>query len=422
MESDEYLYELEQERSQQPDRRSWFVIGLLAAFLIACCCVLGLVISYFMFFAGNGSGEIVSEDLAPVAVEQVQNINWQWNELVEAEPASQSTVPNAQNHVLVLRSDGQFSFRADCNVGSGAYTVDGSTLTLQLGPVTATECGPASLSDQFMGLLSSVTSFGLDGDRLRLVLQEEVGSMIFTNGGSAQPASSGPPAGLSPTPQPAPPTPTMGVMPLPIPVFPPEAGAGEPVVFDGSQSQPGSSPIASYDWEFGDGTSAAGATVTHPYAAPGEYAVTLAVTGQDGLSSSATGRIGVREAVPTETAPLPSPGAPGTGLLGPTWQWTELIREGEPSAIPDPVNYTLKFGDDRTLVIVADCTSGGGTYQEDGNRLLFDVSGVSQVDCGPDSLSSQYLALLATVSEYELDEGSLLFYLEGDADRMVFAP
>ena len=45
--------------------------------------------------------------------------------------------------------------------------------------------------------------------------------------------------------------------------------------------------MASYDWSFGDGTSAqsAGATATHVYSSPGEYTVTLTVTDSAGCST-----------------------------------------------------------------------------------------------------------------------------------------
>lgn len=46
--------------------------------------------------------------------------------------------------------------------------------------------------------------------------------------------------------------------------------------------------IASYAWDWGDGTTSAGATATHEYAADGTYTVTLIVTDNLGLTSSAT--------------------------------------------------------------------------------------------------------------------------------------
>jgi chitodextrinase/tRNA A-37 threonylcarbamoyl transferase component Bud32 len=89
----------------------------------------------------------------------------------------------------------------------------------------------------------------------------------------------------TPTPEPED-TPTLGQPPEPVINFPVEARVGEEVTFDGSESRPGSSPIASYEWDFDDGTTGSGAIVTHVYDDPGTYQVTLTVTGEDGLDNT----------------------------------------------------------------------------------------------------------------------------------------
>jgi PKD repeat protein len=81
------------------------------------------------------------------------------------------------------------------------------------------------------------------------------------------------------------PTAPPGTLPKPVLISPSEGKVGVAVTFDGSQSQPGGSPIASYVWDFGDGTTGSGATVAHLYATPGTYQVTLTLTGEDGLGS-----------------------------------------------------------------------------------------------------------------------------------------
>ncbi|MEM7220381.1 MAG: PKD domain-containing protein [Pseudomonadota bacterium] len=56
--------------------------------------------------------------------------------------------------------------------------------------------------------------------------------------------------------------------------------------FDGSASTDGDGSVASYDWDFGDGSSATGANTSHQYAAEGEYTVTLLVTDNEGKQDS----------------------------------------------------------------------------------------------------------------------------------------
>jgi PKD repeat protein/uncharacterized protein YraI len=92
----------------------------------------------------------------------------------------------------------------------------------------------------------------------------------------------------TPVPEGAPPSATLGVSPpSPVPV-------GQAVTFDASGSQPGSSPIASYQWDFGDGNSITGSPQeTHQYGAPGTYTGTVTVVDETGLSSRASQQIEV---------------------------------------------------------------------------------------------------------------------------------
>ena len=60
-------------------------------------------------------------------------------------------------------------------------------------------------------------------------------------------------------------------------------------LFDASTSQaPGNNPIVSYAWDFGDGDSASGRTVSHQYRTPGTYVVSLTVSDAYGRTATAT--------------------------------------------------------------------------------------------------------------------------------------
>jgi heat shock protein HslJ len=90
--------------------------------------------------------------------------------------------------------------------------------------------------------------------------------------------------------------------------------------------------------------------------------------------------------------------------------------------VPNPESYTLTFNPDSTFSFQADCNSGSGTYMVDGNGLRLDLGAVSEADCGPDSLSNQYLALLSTVESFEFEGDRLVLRLVGDAGYFVFVP
>jgi heat shock protein HslJ/uncharacterized protein YraI len=154
------------------------LFGILFAFLVAC-----------------GGTETPTEEPTPVpttpeepiqaaSLDDILDITWQWVDLVETEPASQSVVPDPENYTLVFRADGKAEIQADCNQVLGTYTQQGSALIIMLGPSTMAACGEDSLDQQFLAFLDQVNSFGmLAGD---LKLSGETFTMGFEDGGSAE--------------------------------------------------------------------------------------------------------------------------------------------------------------------------------------------------------------------------------------------
>ena len=65
------------------------------------------------------------------------------------------------------------------------------------------------------------------------------------------------------------------------------------VALDASESADPDGTIASYAWDFGDGTTGTGGTTSHTYASPGGYDVTLTVTDDRGGSATVTERVTV---------------------------------------------------------------------------------------------------------------------------------
>lgn len=107
----------------------------------------------------------------------------------------------------------------------------------------------------------------------------------------------------TPVPEEEPPTAVLVVSPQgPV-------GVEQEVTLDASGSQAGSSPIASYQWDFGDGNIAAGGAQTpHLYSAPGIYTASVTVFDENGLSDTTSQEIEVIEVQPESSPePLPEP-------------------------------------------------------------------------------------------------------------------
>jgi len=136
-------------------------------------------------------GFLVAGLVVPTAwaqsADEVTDIQWQWAQLTETEPASQSMVPDPENYVLVLKADGSASLKADCNQVLWTYTLEGDALTFNtLGPSTLAFCGEDSSDQQFLEKLGMGGTISLEEGRLVLTLSENAGSMVFDNGGPAE--------------------------------------------------------------------------------------------------------------------------------------------------------------------------------------------------------------------------------------------
>jgi PKD repeat protein len=134
-----------------------------------------------------------------------------------------------------------------------------------------------------------------------------------------------------------------------------ETVTGSSVSFDGSTSTDAEGPIASYAWNFGDGTTGTGATPTHVYAAGGSYDVVLTVTDGSGATDSVTREVTIE--VPNE--------APDAQFTTSTNGLT-LSANGSSSTDSDGTitSYAWDFGDSTTGsgVNASHVYAAGGTY------------------------------------------------------------
>jgi PKD repeat protein len=138
------------------------------------------------------------------------------------------------------------------------------------------------------------------------------------------------------------------------------AGPGQPSSFDASSSTIAYGTIANYHWDFGDGSSedTASPTTTHPYAATGNYTVSLTETDWAGTSVSTSApstvftgqtmtRRGGPEAQTTRRVTIPSKPTTPLPSLTPTF------RPPPPGSPTPKISLLPKVGPPGTVVAVS---------------------------------------------------------------------
>jgi PKD repeat protein len=135
------------------------------------------------------------------------------------------------------------------------------------------------------------------------------------------------------------------------------------VTFDGSGSQ-SAAGINSYQWDFGDGAQASGAIVTHAFAQPGDYQVTLTVTDGNNLRGSTNWVISI---LPPAT-PQPPPPPVAVIIAPPTGDSaTPVIFDGSASISDAGItSYVWSMGDGTNL----DGAVVEHTYPTAGNYIV----------------------------------------------------
>jgi D-alanyl-D-alanine carboxypeptidase len=102
---------------------------------------------------------------------------WQWTSFNS--PVEQFDVDGPESYLLVFNDDGTLNVVADCNLASGSYEADGSSLTIQMGPMTLAACPEGSRSDQFVQFLGGAAIYFFEDGNLHIDLMADGGTMVF---------------------------------------------------------------------------------------------------------------------------------------------------------------------------------------------------------------------------------------------------
>jgi PKD repeat protein len=109
---------------------------------------------------------------------------------------------------------------------------------------------------------------------------------------------------------------------VPVASGPYTAQLGQAVSFGSSGSFDPDGSIASYHWNFGDGTFANSANPSHSYAAPGLYTATLTVTDNAGLLASVAAAVTISSSGNARLDLLNETGGSGENPLSRNFNWT----------------------------------------------------------------------------------------------------
>jgi PKD repeat protein len=162
-----------------------------------------------------------------------------------------------------------------------------------------------------------------------------------------------------------------GVAPTAAFTFTPNgAASGTTVAFDGSGSRDSDGTIASYRWDFNDGTTATGATASHAYAAAGSYQVKLTVTDDDGTTGSTS---------KTVTVTAPSTGNPPDNNT----------NTNPPANTNTNTNPTPSPGTGTTPTIRVTLPGGGRTTSPGDGRITAQSAGTLKLTLGALSVDAR---------------------------------
>ena len=177
---------------------------------------------------------------------------------------------------------------------------------------------------------------------------------------------------------------------------PSSAQVGDELTFEASAADADGS-VAGYDWTLGDGTTVSGQSVTHAYAAAGEYEVEVSVTDDDGATTTATQTVTVTE------APAPADfQVTNLAVPSPVTQGDSVTVSATVENVGDEQGtQTVSLSADGSAVGSEELTLAGGASQQ--VSFAVDTTGLSP---------GAYAVVLAT----ENDSASATMTVEAEAD------
>lgn len=326
---------------------------------------------------------------------------WKW--IGFTDPTQQYTVENPEDYTLTFQVDGTVNIKADCNNAMGSYTVDGSSIKIEIGPMTRAQCMPESRSDEFLKYLGFAAIYFFKDGNLFIDLMADGGTLEFA------------PVTLT-------------------------SNSWQWVSYTGAVEQFQVEVPEIYLLSFNaDGTLNIKADCNN---AGGSYTseaknlaisigpMTMAACPEGSRSEQfvkllggaakyffADGKLFIDLMVDGGTlqfAPI--------FLTATPWQWVSFAGATEQFQVEAPENYLLTFHGDGTLDIKADCNNASGTYTSDSSSLTIQIGPMTMAACPEGSRSDDYIKYLGFAAGYFFEGSDLFIDLYADGGTMKFSP
>ncbi len=117
--------------------------------------------------------------LAEFTASPLMGVVWEWQQFLSSDESVQAPADPGQ-YTLEFMNDGTVAIQADCNRAVGTYTLEGSQLDIEIGPVTLMLCPEGSLSEEYLRLLGDVVTYLFEGGDLYLDVKFDSGTMKFS--------------------------------------------------------------------------------------------------------------------------------------------------------------------------------------------------------------------------------------------------
>lgn len=121
---------------------------------------------------------VPAETAAPSDTSGLTGGIWVWLETQYGDGSTQA-VDDPTKYTVEFMADGTVAVGADCNRGSGTYTADGESLSINIMVMTMAACPEGSLSDKFVQELNSAATYVMQEDNLFINLKLDTGNMKF---------------------------------------------------------------------------------------------------------------------------------------------------------------------------------------------------------------------------------------------------